>query len=250
MFASAAAPKRAPPEVSPAGLADDPCALARALGGSAATLSQPNSSSSLTSLLVEGLEVRVAPTHPALAAFCFENSEDAETSGEGCDGPLSPCTLSDVSHEDAVEALTHFDAHLCAALARLRPHPPPGFDDGFRVPCHRLEPVYLNLGPDAAGEVKMPGLTVRPTRTWSNTLPPTAAGAHAYNLSALLAEFKLKKSQDKSPAAGAAPPPRSWPAANAGGQKTRPAPRPTTPLAPKDDEPAAIVMIPGMRRKV
>jgi hypothetical protein len=62
--------------------------------------------------------------------------------------------------------------------------------------------VYQNLGNTSDnGETCIPGLTARPTRVHTNTLPhnPTY---NPYDLGALLADFKLRK----SPSAGAAPP--------------------------------------------
>jgi hypothetical protein len=132
---------------------------------------------------------------------------------------------------------------------------------------NRMVSVYQNLsGTTESGEASVPGLTVRPTRVHTNTLPhnPTY---NPYDLGALLADFKLKK----SPSAGAAPPAPHFsgarvvnrtfsctdastavpakrsPFMSATGATAKPSPA-AKPSPPQEHRSEGLVMIPGMRR--
>jgi hypothetical protein len=259
-------PKWCDGSTSPAGLAGNPTRLSLALGGSTATLSQPNSAtSSLTSLLLEA-EYQLSSRQSSgsdLGARPFLHSRLGST-----DGSLS--ARSDRSHEDAVDAIATFDNVKCMALAKVKVQPPPlasssssnpnqGDVDGAVSP-NRMVPVFQNLnGTTGSGESGVPGLVVRPTRVHTNTLPhnPTY---NPYDLGALLADFKLKK----SPSAGAAPPAPYFSGArviNRSISYNGPAVAKRSPFVVKSSPPVAVpqrsppehrpeglVMIPGMRR--
>jgi len=212
------APKWNEGSTSPAGLAGNPSLLSLALGGSTATHSQPSSAtSSLTSLLLEASEFQLSSRQSSasdLGARPFLHSRLGST-----DGSLS--ARSDRSREDAVDAIATFDNVKCLALAKVKVQPSPALlpstssstqkseEDVVNSP-NRMVAVYQNLSRNTSDqeETGVPGLTVRPTRVHTNTLPhnPTC---NPYDLGALLADFKRKK----SPSAGAAPPAPRFPRA-------------------------------------
>ena len=239
------------PDTSPAGLADDPSRLAFTLGGSTATFSQPNSATSTTAWLDAELQLT-----------------SRQSSASDLGAQLSPGSTSSAQEEEqsafclqlyqeTVEAITLFDRKRCTHLAAVKaplPHLvlPNEPVDG---PSAKMLPVYQSLKSDR-GETRVPGLNVRLTRAHSNTL---SQPSNPYNLSALLADFKLQKNT-KSPAAGARPPsphPLITKSASSIVSFSHPRPEPfqvrhfarsvSAPVA--EDEPRSMVMIPGMRRK-
>jgi hypothetical protein len=255
--------------------------LSLALGGSITTLSQPNSATSSLAGLLFDAEFQLSSRQSSgsdLGARPFLHSRLSST-----DGSLS--ARSDRSHEDAVDAIATFDNVKCMALAKVKVQPPPGMpstsssssthptnggDTEASVSPNRMVAVYQNLSGNSSdnGETRVPGLTVRPTRVHTNTLPhnPTY---NPYDLGALLADFKLKK----SPSAGAAPPsphfsgarvvkrslryngpavakrsPFMASAASASATVRKPSATKAVPSPPQEHRSEGLVMIPGMRR--
>lgn len=235
---------------SPAGLADDPIGLASALGGSTTTFSQPNSATSSVTWLDP--ELQVASRQSSGSDLGPRPSYSSGSSTQDDEQPAF-CLLA---YEETVEAIVLFDQGVCKGLPSVkapRPHVILGNEptDGH-APNGKMLPVYQNLNNDM-GDARVPGLNVRPTRVHSNTLPQPS---NQYNLSALLAQFKLEKS--KSPAAGARPPSPHRTivksSSSIGGHCLARSQPPRhylrTASAPvPDDEPRSVVMIPGMPRK-
>ncbi|KAL4541413.1 hypothetical protein Ndes2526B_g05941 [Nannochloris sp. 'desiccata'] len=196
------APKWSEGSTSPAGLVGNPSILSLALGGSTATHSQPNSAtSSLTSLLLEASEFQLSSRQSSasdLGARPFLHSRIGSS-----DGSLS--ARSDRSHEDAVDAIAAFDNVKCMALAKVKVQQPwpttsPGTSSSqnsnegdIDISSNRMVAVYQNLSwnPSDKGETRVPGLTVRPTRVHTNTLPhnPTY---NPYDFRRLASEFQGK----------------------------------------------------------
>ena len=262
---------------SPAALVGDQRSLSLALGGSTATLSQPNSAtSSLASLLFEA-DFQLSSRQSSASDLGTRPFAHHHSRLGSSDGSLS--ARSDRSHEDAVDAIATFDNVKCMALAKVKVPPPDvssSLESSDRAVVdapnspNRMVAVYQNLnGNNDRGDARVPGLTVRPTRVHTNTLPHNAT-YNPYDLSALLADFKLKK--NASPSAGAAPPPRKFTGARlvnrsfscTGPAVARPSPfvavaststaaaaKPSAPVASAPQEQhrsEGLVMIPGMRR--
>lgn len=236
---------------SPAGLADDPIGLASALGGSTTTFSEPNSATS--SLTWFDPELRIASRQSSdndLGPWLSYSSR-SDTQDEGQD------VSSQHAYGETVEAITLFDQGKCTGLTSVKTPRPDVFLG--KEPTHgnvanpKMLPVYQNLKNDMGDGARVPGLVIRPTRVHSNTLPQPR---NQYDLSALLAQFKLDKT--KSPAAGARPPSPHRPIVKSSSSSgsncvARPQPRHylRTVSAPvTEDEPRAMVMIPGMSRKL
>ena len=255
---------------SPAGIADDPAALSLALGGSVTTFSQPNSAtSSLASLLVDGSDLQVTSRQSSASDLGPRPPHSRSISS------IDGLSAFSSSKEEALEAIVVFDVDTCRRLVPLKLRSPPGtaprhmaYADSAPPSPPKLIEAYQHLTPAYAGETQMPGLTIRPTRMVSNTLPTMRAGAYnQYDLGALLAEFKLTKSRNKSPSAGARPPSPQFShrlaglspgdTGGVGGKKASPpdpSRRPMSASPPvaevNDDEPASMVMIPGVRRRL
>ena len=242
-------------EASPAGVADDLDRLASALGGSTATYSQPNSATSSLAGLFLDADLLVASRQSSGSDLTtLYNTRPGNSRHSSQDGSLS--ARSDVSHKSAVEAITAFDCGKCKALAKVKVL-------AVTTPNNEMVPAYQN-----SHGAEIPGLTIRPTRLVTNRLPQPGTN---YNLSALLAEFKMKKASSVSPVAGAKPPPPQWGPDGAGAcpveaenkhrnssstitplalrKSTMPHPHIPSPSPPRDDEPRSMVMIPGMRRR-